>query len=94
MKGIVSEITKKGILVIIEDGNFGLIPGDKVKEFEVFKIGQLIEVMVSGNDEKGKITLSLNTKEKEGFEDKMQRFLKESTREYLDFQKRKLKKKR
>lgn len=94
MKGIIAEIGKRGIKIILENGDKGVIPESTVDDLSEFKIGKLIEVEITGKDEKGMNILSLEKKTEENFEEKIQRYLNESTKEYIDYQKRIQKKKR
>ncbi|MBT9164230.1 MAG: hypothetical protein DDT23_00220 [candidate division WS2 bacterium] len=95
MKCLISFISKDGLVVITEEGSKGIIPSKETGEINNYSIGQLLEVEPANWEYNGKQVFMIEKKDnKPNFEGMIQKYLKESNEEYLDYYKKKQKKKR
>ncbi|MBT9130339.1 MAG: hypothetical protein DDT40_00014 [candidate division WS2 bacterium] len=95
MKCLISFISKDGIVILTEEGGKGSIPSKESGDLSNFSIGQMLEVQPTNREYNGKQVFIIDKKEnKPNFEEMLQKYIKESNEEYLDFYKRKQKKKR
>lgn len=95
MKCLISLINKEGIIVLTEEGKKGIIPYKEAGDLNSYFIGQMLELEPTNREHNGKQVLILkNIEKKLSFEDMMQKYLKESNEESLEYFKKKPKKKR
>jgi len=95
MKCLISFISKDGIVILTEEGSKGIIPSKEAGDLSNLSVGQMLEVEPTNREYNGKQVFMIDKKDnKPNFEDMIQKYMKESNEEYLDFYKKKQKKKR